>query len=76
MKTTLELPDEMVRKAKILAAERKTTLRELVLQGLEHVLDGNQVSARDRAKKLFSQMDKLPVFAASDRMNREDTHAR
>lgn len=76
MKTTLELPDEMVRKAKILAAERKTTLRELVLQGLEQVLEGNQVSARDRAKKLFARMDKLPVFAAADRMNREDTHAR
>jgi hypothetical protein len=76
MKITLELLVAIVRKAKILAAERQMTLRELVLQGLEYVLDGKQVSAQDRAKRLFAQMDSLPVFAAADRMNREDTHAR
>jgi hypothetical protein len=34
MKTTLELPDELLRKAKAVAAERRTTLRALV----EHAL--------------------------------------
>lgn len=76
MKTTLELPDEMVQRAKILAAERRTTLRELVMKGLEHVLEEKQATARDRAKNLFAEMDKLPVFAAADRLNRTDTHAR
>ena len=38
MKTTIELPDAIVQQAKIVAAERRTTLRDLVLQGLEHVL--------------------------------------
>ena len=32
MKTTIELPDVIVRQVKILAAERRVTLRELVLQ--------------------------------------------
>jgi hypothetical protein len=32
MKTTIELPDAVVNRAKVLAAERRTTLRELVLQ--------------------------------------------
>ncbi len=76
MKTTIELPDEIVRQAKIVAAERQTTLRGLVLQGLEHVLAEKQVAAKDRAKRLFAEMDRLPVFAAADRLSRTDAHAR
>lgn len=76
MKTTIELPDAIVRQAKILAAERRVTLRELVLQGLEHVLTEKQVTARSRAKKLFAAMDGLPAFAAKDRLSRPDTNAR
>ena len=37
MKTTIELPDPLFRHAKILAARRGTTLRELVVEGLQHV---------------------------------------
>jgi hypothetical protein len=37
MKTTIELPDPLFRQAKILAARRGTTLRELVVEGLQHV---------------------------------------
>jgi hypothetical protein len=37
-KTTIEIPDAIVHQAKIIAAERQTTLRGLVLQGLEHIL--------------------------------------
>lgn len=76
MKTTIELPDEIVRQAKIVAAERQTTLRGLVLQGLEHVLAEKQVTAKDRAKRLFAEMDRLPAFAATDRLSRGDAHAR
>ncbi|MDA0765306.1 MAG: hypothetical protein O3A92_00585 [Verrucomicrobia bacterium] len=76
MKTTIELPDDLVHRAKVLAAERRTTLRELVLQGLEHVLAGPQMTARDRAKTLFAAMDELPEFAAGDRLKRDDAHAR
>lgn len=35
MKTTIDLPDEIFLKAKILAAERRTTFKELVVQGLK-----------------------------------------
>jgi hypothetical protein len=34
MKTTIDLPEEVLTRAKIVAATRRTTLRELVLQGL------------------------------------------
>ena len=35
MKTTIELPEALVQRAKVFAAERRLTLRELVLQGLD-----------------------------------------
>ena len=76
MKTTIELPDAIVHQAKVIAAERRTTLRELVLQGLEHVLAEKQTKARDRAKKLFAEMDRLPEFAAKNRLSRSEANAR
>lgn len=38
MKTTVELPDELLVAAKKRAAEEHTTLRALVVRGLQHVL--------------------------------------
>jgi len=35
IKTTLHLPEELHRRAKIYAAERRTTLTELVVEGLK-----------------------------------------
>ena len=37
MRTTIDIPDETYRGIKMLAAERGTTVRDLVLQGLESV---------------------------------------
>lgn len=39
MKTTIDLPDDVFLKAKILAAERRTTLKDLVVQGLKLVTE-------------------------------------
>ena len=36
MRTTIDLPDELVRQAKILAVQRGSTLRDLVAAGLRH----------------------------------------
>ncbi len=35
MKTTVELPDDLFHKAKLLAAERRTTLKEIMVQALQ-----------------------------------------
>lgn len=37
MKTTIDLPDDLLHRAKVVAAQRRTTLKELVQQGLEYV---------------------------------------
>jgi hypothetical protein len=76
MKTTIEIPDAIVQQAKIFAAERRTTLRSLVLQGLEHVLAEKQVKPGERARRLFAEMDQLPAFAAQNRLSRTDANAR
>ena len=76
MKTTIEIPDALARQARLLAAERQTTLRALVVQGLEQVITEKQTTARDRAKKLFAAMDKAPGITAAKRLSRAESHAR
>jgi hypothetical protein len=48
VRTTIDIPDETYRKVKMLAAERGTTVRELVLEGLEIVKEGKQTLPRKR----------------------------
>jgi hypothetical protein len=38
MKTTIDLPEVMLHRAKVLAARQHSTLKELVIAGLDHVL--------------------------------------
>jgi len=38
MKTTIDLPPQILQRAKILAARRRSTLKDLVISGLDHVL--------------------------------------
>ena len=50
MKTTIDLPEEVLHRAKIVAAQRRMTLKELFLSGLEQAINaevGNQ--AREAA---------------------------
>lgn len=46
MKTTIELPEDLLRRAKMLAMEKQTTLKELVCAGLEYVLDEKAAHVR------------------------------
>lgn len=45
MRTTIDLPDELVRQAKILAVQRGSTLRDLVAAGLRHEIQLSGVPA-------------------------------
>ena len=42
MRTTIDLPDALFAKARRLAHARGTTLRELMIEGLETVIDQNR----------------------------------
>ena len=39
MKTTIDIPDDVLHRAKIVSAQRKTTLKALVMRGLMMELD-------------------------------------
>lgn len=51
VKTTVDLPDEILHRAKVVAAEHRTTLKALVVAGLDHVLSsmGEEPEARSKA---------------------------
>ena len=51
MKTTIELPDELLIAAKKRAAETRTTLRRILERGLRRELEGRS-SARPRGHKI------------------------
>ena len=51
MKTTIELPDELLIAAKKRAAETRTTLRRILERGLRRELEG-RASERPRGRKI------------------------
>ena len=56
MKTTIDLPDEVLHRAKVVAAQRGTTLKNLFLSGLELVLDSEaDAPAREAALTRLEQ---------------------
>jgi hypothetical protein len=42
MRTTLDLPDDILRRAKIEAVERRSTLRQLVIDALQREMAGTE----------------------------------
>ena len=58
MKTTIDLPEELLRTAKIHAAENQTTLKDLVVKGLQVVTgddaERKEAERQERIRKLLS----------------------
>jgi len=52
MKTTIDLPDDLLIEAKKAAAERRTTIRALVELGLRHELKAGAAKAGKRRPKI------------------------
>lgn len=80
MKTTIDFPGDLLHRAKIVAAQRRTTLRELVVQGLESVTaDENGGSAERKRKKTLERLLKEMQASNTEPMvplSREDIHDR
>ena len=58
MRTTLDLPDEVLRRAKIKAVERGSTLRQLVIDALHREMAG--------AERPRKRLERPPIKLAAD----------
>ncbi|MGN6160499.1 MAG: type II toxin-antitoxin system VapB family antitoxin [Marmoricola sp.] len=46
MKTTIELPDDLLAQVREVAREERTTMRELMIEGLRHTIERRQSTRR------------------------------
>jgi hypothetical protein len=69
MRTTIDVPDSLLRRAKTVAAKRKTTFRALVLDALERRLEespGNFVLEDASAGSVGNAADVVSASAIND----------
>jgi hypothetical protein len=73
MRTTIDLPEDMLQRAKRVAAQRHTTFKELVMSGLDRVM-----GATDDAPENFAAIERLHkgLSLGGRPMTREQTHER
>lgn len=80
MKTTIDLPDDLLHRAKVTAAQRKTTLKDLVLRGLEYVtsheLPDPETERKARAQKLIDALSRGRNTEPVGRLNRDEIYDR
>jgi hypothetical protein len=75
MRTTIDLPAPLLERVKISAAKRKTTMRGLVIKGLEAVL--NEEAATDPAATRSALERLRKGFALGNQpLSRDQIHAR
>jgi hypothetical protein len=73
MKTTIDLPEDLLHRAKVAAAQRRTTLKELFATGLDLVLRSN---AGEPASQAALGRLKQGLRLGGRPLNREETHER
>ena len=80
MKTTIDLPEAILHRAKVVAAQRKTTLKDLVIQGLEHATRHPAPDAekerKERAARLIAALSKGRNTEPIGRLNRDEIYDR
>jgi hypothetical protein len=77
MRTTLDLPDDILRKAKITAVERGSSLRQLVIDALRREMESFRGARRSRIRKApVTLVRDAPLRTLSpDDVKRLDTEA-
>jgi hypothetical protein len=73
MKTTIELPDAILERTKVAAVRRRTSMKNLVIQGLEMVLQ-DEVTPAPPMEALARLRGGYHL--GGHRMTREEIHAR
>ncbi len=80
MKTTIDVPDELLHRAKVLAAQRRMTLRELFLQGLDVALREEVPDPAAESKKnrlaLIGALSRVQLTEPIGKFNREEIYDR
>jgi len=80
MKTTIDVPDELLHRAKVVAAQRRTTLRELVVQGLDYALRAEGVDPATERKQarlaLIAALSEVHLTEPVGKFNREEIYER
>ena len=71
MKTTIDLPEEMLHRAKVFAARQHSTLKELVIAGLDHVLGTSASTSLDAPLGRLRQ----GLHLGNKAMSRDEIHA-
>jgi len=78
MKTTIDLPDDIFLKVKVLAAERRTTLKELIVQGLKLITDEPPATEAKKRKATMKRLLKAMQASNTEPMmplTREEIYA-
>ncbi|MDK3161904.1 hypothetical protein QPK87_35940 [Kamptonema cortianum] len=66
MRTTLDIPDTLYKQAKIRAVEMGTTLKDILLRGLERELSGNGASVAETPHQPYwANRRLLPEYEAA-----------
>jgi len=73
MKTTIDLPESVLHRAKIVAAQRKTTLKQLVLLGLDWVIRSGTKAPDPGAARARLQKG---LRLGGERLSRAESHER
>lgn len=79
MKTTIDLPDEVLVKAKVFAAEQRMTLRDLVVRGLKLVTEAPQAEDEKQRKAAIRRLLEDMQASNTERMvplTREEIYER
>lgn len=82
MKTTIDFPDDLLHRAKLAAVQRKITLKDLVLQGVDYVIKHPTTTAdpeterKARAAALIDALSRGRNAEPVGRLNRDEIHDR
>ena len=79
MKTTIELPDDLFQRAKVISAERGTTLKEIMVQALKLWMRTSAVDEEAARKATLKRLLKAMRAANSEPMvplTREEIYER
>ncbi len=79
MRTTLEIPDNLFKKAKLRAVHEGLALKDIVNRALERDLAStvdDVKTRRTRAERLFAALDQARNPQPVGRLNREEIHDR